>query len=598
MEIDLSHALSVVVALPTVVAVFLLTCGLAASFVGYSGFPVAVWRGAGLATSLMTFVLAVVVIGFGFDPSVIGLQWVDSFGGLSAFGARVQLGLDGIALCFFLSTAGLVPLAMLASIEETKDSVRSWIFLCLLLESSLLGTIAATNFMTFLFFWALTLLPVLLWLGRWGGEERARAANRVWATEAMGLASLLFVAFVLRDLSVEQLGFATLDLASVPGLRGETGPTLLDVEIGLADQRSLLIAMAIALALRFPLVPFHFWLPAAHSAAPTGLSVLIATGFVQTAAMGALRFALPLFPDAAEAAGPALSIAGISALAYASLVALVQKELKRLVAYASVGYAGFAIFGIASLNVQGVTGAVVQLLTHGLATAGLFVLIGFLAKRRGTTEVAAFGGLAKPMPVCAFFFGLMVLSLMGLPLLGGFVGDLFVLIGSLETRRELSVVALVAMVLSASYLLWVQRRIYLGPVDEPANRGLIDLDRVERGVMLAMAIPIVAIGVYPNPVLRRVEPAVLEIFHQMEARSVRPLVEEPAPEEEPEAAPSSRPNREEEKKKKRETAPELRPSRERGIAPDVDVDVDVDVNVVDPEASPKALRVARLEVAS
>ena len=129
--------------------------------------------------------------------------------------------------------------------------------------------------------------------------------------------SLLFVAFVLRELSVGQLGFATLDLASVPGLRGETIPTLLDVGIGLADQRSLLIAMAIALALRFPLVPFHFWLPAAHSAAPTGLSVLLATGFVQTAAMGALRFALPLFPDAAEAAGPALSIAGISALAYA-----------------------------------------------------------------------------------------------------------------------------------------------------------------------------------------------------------------------------------------------------------------------------------------
>ena len=266
--------------------------------------------------------------------------------------------------------------------------------------------------------------------------------------------------------------------------------------------------------------PLHFWLPAAHAAAPTGLSVILATGFVQTAAIAMLRFALPLFPDAAMAAGPALSALGIFALVYASLIALVQKELKRLIAYSCVGYAGFAMFGISTLNVQGLTGAVLQLLVHGLATAGLFMLVGFLSIRRNTTEVAAFGGLAKPMPVCAFFFGLMVLSLMGLPLLGGFVGDLFVLLGSIETRRELSVIALIAMVVAASYLLWVQRRLFLGPVDEPANRGLIDLDRVERAILLAVTIPIVAIGVYPNPVLRRIEPTVLEILYQMERRSV------------------------------------------------------------------------------
>jgi NADH-quinone oxidoreductase subunit M len=207
---------------------------------------------------------------------------------------------------------------------------------------------------------------------------------------------------------------------------------------------------------------------------------------------------------------------------YASLIALVQKELKRLIAFASVGYAGFALFGISTLNVQGITGAVVQLLTHGLATAGLFLLVGFLSIRRNSTEVTAFGGLAKPMPVCAFFFALMTLSLMGLPLLGGFVGDLFVLLGSLESRRELSLAALLAMVVAASYLLWVQRRLFLGPVDEPANRGLIDLDRIERCILLAIAIPIVWIGVYPNPLLRRVEPAVLEVLYQMEQRRIQP----------------------------------------------------------------------------
>jgi NADH-quinone oxidoreductase subunit M len=411
---------------------------------------------------------------------------------------------------------------MLASWRRATDSLRSRVFVCLILESSLLGALASANLLSFIFFWALALIPILLWMGRWGGVGRARAASRLWATESIGLACLLFVAFVLREACAEQFGVPTLSLFPIEG----DGPaSLLDLRIGIEDQRILLTVFAVALATRLPMVPLHFWLPAAQSASPIGLSMLIATGFVQTAAIGLLRFAMPLFPDALAEAGPTLSLIGIIALVYASLIALVQKELKRLIAYASLGTAGFALFGISTLNVQGMTGAVVQLLTHGLATAGLFVLIGFLSVRRNTTEVAAFGGLAKPMPVCAFFFSLLALSLMGLPLLGGFVGDLFVLLGSLETRRELSVIALLAMVVAASYLLWVQRRIFLGPVDAPENRGLMDLDRLERGILLAIAIPIVWIGVYPNPVLRRVEPAVLEILYQMELR--RAPVEDP-----------------------------------------------------------------------
>lgn len=530
MEIG-EHALLVVVALPAAVALLLLFAGLVQGLFGLPALPETAWRAVGLATSTLNFVVAGIGLGLGFDAERLGLQLVERIGWRELEGLQWVLGVDGIGLCFLLSTAGLVPLAMLASRSEAQGSARGWVVNVLLLETSLLGAIASANLLAFVFFWALSLLPVLVWLGRFGGADRAPAAARVWATESIGLVGLLFVAFVLHAASLEQLGRPTLDLvAAVPAPGVDADPTLLDVQIDPQEQWLLFLAWAIALAMRLPLVPLHFWLPAAHASAPTGLSVLLATGFVQTAAIGLLRFGLPLFPDAAIAAGPALSLVGIVALAYASLVALVQKELKRLVAYASVGSAGFAIFGVATLNVQGLTGAVVQLLTHGLATAGLFMLIGFLAQRRDTTDVAAFGGLAKPMPVCAFFFGLMVLSLMGLPLLGGFVGDLFVLLGSLETRRELSVVALVAMVVAASYLLWVQRRVFLGPVDEPANRGLIDLDRLERFVLLVVTIPIVAIGVYPNPLLRRVEPAVLEILYQMEQRA-QP-VPSPAPDAE------------------------------------------------------------------
>jgi len=521
--------LTAVIALPVFAALVLALVAYLLDVIGLKYLPASIWRSVGFGASLTTFAATVYIALAVFDPERLGLQVVEVFEWSASLGANLSFALDGVSLCFLVSTTGLVPLAMMSTRGAVDGSARAWVLMMLALETTMLGAIVAANLLTFVAFWAASLIPLLLWMGRWGGLGRARAASRIWTTEAIGLSGLLFVVFVLHETTLAQFGAPTLDLVPT-ALTGTGERTLLDVRIELEDQWPLLLAFGIGLATRLPIVPLHFWLPAAHAAAPTGLSVLIATGFVQTAAMGWLRFALPLFPDAATAAGPALSLLGIVALAYASLIALVQEELKRLVAYASVGYAGFALFGISTLNVQGLTGAVVQLLTHGLATAGLFLLIGFLAVRRGTTEVAAFGGLAKPMPVCAFFFALMVLSLMGLPLLGGFVGDLFVLLGSLETRRGLSVFALIAMVVAASYLLWVQRRIFLGPVDEPANRGLIDLDRVERGIMLAMTIPIVIIGVYPNPLLRRIEPAMLELLHQMERRSV--VIEAPAEEEE------------------------------------------------------------------
>lgn len=513
-----SFWLPVVVGLPLAAALGLAALALLMAFLGLPALPPRAWRAAGLGAAMLNFGLSCAGAALTFDAERIGFQSVQRFGWSEALGAELILGVDGISLCFLLSTAALVPISMLAAGRSSAGFVRSWVFVSLLLESSLLGAIVSIHFLSFVFFWALALLPILFWLGRWGGEGRARAASRLWATESVALACLLFVAFILREVSAEALG----GVPSLALVAGEDGPGLLDVPLMQADERMLLAAMLVAIGVRMPLAPLHFWLPAAQSAAPLGLSMLVATGFAQTAAIGLLHFALPLFPNAVAEAGPLLAWLGIGALAYASLVALVQKELKRLIAFASIGYAGFAFFGVSTLNSQGLTGAVLQLLSHGFATAGLFLLIGFLAARRQTTEVAAFGGLAKPMPVCAFFFGLMAFSLMGMPLFGGFVGDLFVLLGSLESRRRLSLIALVAMIVSASYLLWLQRRIFLGPVEQPENRGLIDLDRLERSLLLALSIPILGIGIYPNPVLRRVEPAVLEILFQMELRSVAP----------------------------------------------------------------------------
>lgn len=505
---------------PACAAVALLVLSVGTSAFDGRGLPASVWRVSAVVVALGSFLAAGFTALDRFDPERLGLQAIERIPWSPVFGLEVVVGLDGITLFFLLSTTGLVLVQLLSSWTERDESERTRLFATLWLGSTLTGAILAANLLVFIGFWTLSIVPALVWLGRFGGPGRGSAAARIWTMEAISLAGLLVAAFFLHEASLTQLGFPTLSVVGGAGAAGDLR-SLLDVRIELPEQRIVGLALAFALATRLPIVPFHVWLPAAQAAAPTGLGVLLVTGFVQTAAVGAIRFALPLLPDAAAEAGPWLAVLGIVALVYTSLIALVQKELKRLVAYASAGNAGFALFGLSTLNVQGITGAVVQLLAHGLATAGLLTLIGFLARRRGTTEVAAFGGLAKPMPVCAFFFGVMVLSLMGLPLLGGFVGDLFVLLGSLETRRTLSFVALVAMVVAASYLLWVQRRLFLGPVDEPANRGLIDLDRRERAVLLAITLPIVAIGVYPNPVLRRVEPAVLELLYQMERREVK-----------------------------------------------------------------------------
>jgi NADH-quinone oxidoreductase subunit M len=511
--------LSTIAIAPAFVASSLLVLSVVTRWLTGRLLPPSVWLGGGLGIALLVFAAFCELALSSFDPERLGLQHVEHHVWSPGFGANLVFAVDGLSLYLLLCTAGLVPVVFVTFRGVEAATIPARVIVLLLLESALLGALLAVNWMVFVACWALSGLPVLVWIARFGGMDRGPAALRLWATEAMGLAGLLLALFVLREASFEQFGIPTLDLLGAGSPFGTTA-SLLDVRLELEDQWTLFFAFALAVGTRLPVAPLHFWLPAVHGASPTGLSVLIATGFVHVAALGWMRFALPLVPDAAAAAGPALSVLGIGALAYASLIALVQKELKRLVAYASVGYAGYALFGMSTLNVQGLTGAVIQLLTHGLATAGLFLLIGFLSARRGTTEVAAFGGLARPMPVCAFFFAVMALSLMGLPLLGGFVGDLFVLLGSLETRRTLSVLALLAMVVAASYLLWVQRRVFFGPVDAPANRGLIDLDRLERVALLAITLPIVMIGVYPDPVLRRIEPAVLELLHHMERRAV------------------------------------------------------------------------------
>jgi NADH-quinone oxidoreductase subunit M len=252
--------------------------------------------------------------------------------------------------------------------------------------------------------------------------------------------------------------------------------------------------------------------------APTAGSVVLAGVLLKMGTYGFLRFAIPLFPTAAVELAPWMMALSVIGIVYGSLVAMVQSDVKKLVAYSSVAHLGFAMLGIFALNVHGLTGGVLQMVNHGLSTGALFILVGMLYERRHTRQIADFGGVARPMPVFAACFGVVVMSSIGLPMLNGFVGEFLILLGAYLAAPRFAVVATSGVVLAAVYMLWMYRRVMFGPVEKAENRGLIDLDLREKVVMVALLLPIAWIGVYPDPLLRRIEPSVIELMRELEQR--------------------------------------------------------------------------------
>ncbi|MGE4605613.1 MAG: NADH-quinone oxidoreductase subunit M, partial [Myxococcota bacterium] len=270
---------------------------------------------------------------------------------------------------------------------------------------------------------------------------------------------------------------------------------------------------------KVPMVPLHTWLPDAHVEAPTSGSVVLAGVLLKMGTYGFLRFALPMFPTAAIAFTPWMMGLALVGIVYGSLVAMVQSDIKRLVAYSSVAHLGFVMLGMFALNLHGLNGSVLQMINHGLSTGALFLLDGMLYERRHTREISEFGGIAKPMPVFAAFFGVVMMSSIGLPMLNGFVGEFLILLGTFLVKPWAAVIATSGVVLAAAYMLWMYRRVMFGPVENEENRGLMDLGVREKVVLVAMVLPIIWIGVYPNPLLRRIEPSVIELIRIVEARS-------------------------------------------------------------------------------
>ncbi len=423
---------------------------------------------------------------------VVNEPWIESWG------IAFHLGIDGISLFLVLLTTLLTPLVLLSSWSGVNKRIKSFNLMLLLLECGMLGAFTALDMVLFYIFWEAMLVPMYLLIGVWGHERRIYASLKfIIYTQAGSL--LMLVGFIyLFWLGSTSLGFFTTDLLE-----------LYRVSVPAAAQFWLFLVFAVAFAIKVPLFPFHTWLPDAHVEAPTPGSVILAAILLKMGAYGFIRFAMPLFPLASQYFTPAIMLLGVIGIIYGALVAMVQPDLKKLVAYSSVSHLGFVMLGLYSLTVSGVTGGIYQMLSHGLSTGALFVIVGILYERRHTRQIDQFGGLTARMPRLAFFFMLATLSSIGLPGLNGFVGEFLVLLGVYGSAHQgLVFLAATGVILSAVYMLWMYRRVMHGPLERPENQRIADLGPREVLVLAPLTVMMLWMGLFPRPFLARIEPSV------------------------------------------------------------------------------------------
>ena len=415
-----------------------------------------------------------------------------------------HVGVDGLSLFLVVMTALIFPLAIVGvDAEHSPKPYYAWM---LVLETGCLGTFVALDLLMFFVFFEIVLVPMYFLIGGWGHGRRAYAATKFFLFTMFGSALMLVAIAALAFLHASSYGTGvTFDLVTIAE----------NQVLATTTARWLFLAFALAFAVKVPLFPVHTWLPDAHTNAPTAGSVILAAVMLKLGTYGLVRFGLYLFPEASVYFAPLMVTLGVIGIIYGAIAAAMQRDLKRLVAYSSVAHLGFIVIGTFALNTEGLTGGVLQMVNHGVSTGALFLLVGMIYERRHTREISELGGLQKPAPLLAAVFMVVMLSSVGLPGLNGFVGELLVLLGAFNAHRWWAVVAAAGVILAAVYLLWAYQRVFHGPATG-ANAETPDLRWREGLVMAPFIAAIVFMGVYPKPVIERIEPAVDAIIAHVE----------------------------------------------------------------------------------
>jgi NADH-quinone oxidoreductase subunit M len=447
----------------------------------------------GIVVAVAEAALCVVLL-VDFSAGNAGFQFVTNQPWISEFGISWHLGVDGISLFLVVMTAALFPISLCGpAIHERPRQFTAWM---LILEAGCIGSFIALDLFVFFLMFEVTLVPMYFIISGWGYSNRVYASLKFFVYTMAGSAFLLVGILSLALLTGH--GHPTFDFLEL----ARRAPQLTQTE-----QRLIFLALVAAFAVKTPIFPLHTWLPDAHTEAPTAGSIILAGVLLKLGAYGILRFAVFMLPQAAVDLAPILLTLAVIGITYGAIVATMQKDLKRLIAYSSVAHLGFIVIGIFAFTSQGVSGGVIQMVNHGLSTGALFFLVGMIYERRHTRQISELGGLQKSVPLLAAVFLFVAMSSIGLPGLNGFVGEFLIMIGTFLTARWWAVVAATGVILAAVYMLWAYQRVFHGS-PSGANATMTDMTWRERGVMLPLIAGIVFLGVYPKPVLDRINPSV------------------------------------------------------------------------------------------
>ena len=439
----------------------------------------------GLLISFVTFVLSIKLL-FSFNKSSADFQFVEIFRILQGQGFQYHLGIDGISILLIILTTFLIPICLAISIDSVTDRAKEYVICFLLLEGFTIGSFCAIDLLLFYVFFEAMLIPMFLIIGIWGGQQRIYAAYKFFLYTLFG--SVLFLIAIIYI-------YVTTGSTDINVLK-DVLPQLV-----LEHQKWLWLAFFVSFAIKVPMFPFHTWLPDAHVQAPTAGSVILAGILIKLGAYAMLRFLLPFFPQASEYFANLVFALSVIAIIYASLVALMQEDMKKMIAYSSVAHMGFVTIGIFSFTRQGIDGAIMQMISHGLVSAALFMCVGVIYDRLHTKQIADLGGIVQKMPNFALLAMIFTMGSVGLPGTSGFVGEFLAIVGTFQANKIVAILSTIGVVLGACYMLWLYKRVLFGEIINPKIEKLHDLNAVELISLSAIAVLVILFGVMPNLLL-------------------------------------------------------------------------------------------------
>ena len=447
--------------------------------------------------TMVVFLLSL-VLWKNFDLSQKGIQFEERVEWMTTFNIQYAVGVDGISILLVMLTAFLCPLCILCSWKGITTRIRAYLSLILLVEGAMIVVFTALDLFLFFMLWELTMIPMYFMIILWGGPNRIAAGLKFVLYSLTG--SLLLLVGIL---GIYLNGGHTYDLLA-----------LTEHTYSSNTQFWLFLAFFLAFAIKMPMVPFHTWLPDAHSEAPTAGSVILAGVLLKMGGYGFLRFCLPMFPEASANFAPYILWLSVIGIVYGGYMALAQSDLKKLVAYSSVSHMGFVTLGIFVFNSQGIQGAVLQMFNHGITTAALFISVGLLYDRTHSREISDYGGLHKPMPRFAALFFLFSVAAFGLPGTCNFIGEFLVLVGTSYVSFAMVLISMGGIVLAAAYMLWMLQRLVLGEPRTEAAKILPELSNRELATLIPLAILVLCIGLYPGPLMEIMDASVIHLIQQ------------------------------------------------------------------------------------